>query len=122
MSPKQGKAIAALLTANSKAEAAAAAGISARTLRTYLQNPDFQRAYRQAFSELVDDATRQMQRSLTPAISTLTEIVADGEQPATARISAARAVLEYSLKLTEQNDIISRLDALEQQMEGDQTI
>lgn len=119
MTPAKERALAALLIHSSKAEAAEAAGISPRTLRTYLSDGEFQKAYKEAFSGLVSEATRQAQRSLSPAISTLREIIEDEEQPATARISAARSLLEYGLKLTEQNDILSRLDKLEQQAEQD---
>lgn len=93
MTPKQNKVLAALLTAPSKAAAAQAAGISPRTLRDYLADPEFQAAHRQAFSGLVEDATRQAQQSLAPALSTLREIVEDRGQDAQARISAARAIL-----------------------------
>jgi len=34
------------------------------------------------------------------------------------RISAARSILEYSLKLTEQNDILSQLQELEEAMKS----
>lgn len=113
MTPKQNKVLAALLTAPSKAAAAQAAGISPRTLRDYLADPEFQAEYKRAFAGLVEDATRQAQRAIAPAMSTLREIVEDGDENAQARISAARSILEYSLKLTEQTDILDRLKSLE---------
>ncbi len=113
MTPKQNKVLAALLTAPSKAAAAQAAGISPRTLRDYLADPEFQAAYRQAFSGLVEDATRQAQQSLAPALSTLREIVGDRGQDAQARISAARAILSHGLKLIETTDILDLLTELE---------
>ena len=45
--------------------------------------------------------------------STLREVVEDGDESPQFRISAARSILEYSLKLTEQNDIIATLQELE---------
>ena len=113
MTPKQNKVLAALLTAPSKAAAAQAAGISPRTLRDYLADPEFQAEYKRAFAGLVEDATRQAQQAIAPAMSTLREIVEDGDENAQARISAARSILEYSLKLTEQTDILARLKSLE---------
>lgn len=70
-------------------------------------------------SGLVTEATRQAQRSLSPAISTLREIARDTGETATARISAARSLLEYGLKLTEVSDILDRLDALEESLGGE---
>ena len=61
MTPRQQKALAALLTSPSKAAAAKAAGIAPRTLRDYLADPEFQAAYRDAFGNMVEDATRQAQ-------------------------------------------------------------
>jgi len=82
-------------------------------LRTYLADPEFQERYKQAFRGLVTDATRQAQRSLSPALSTLREIVEDDEQGATVRIQAARSLLEYGLRLTEITDILHDLEAAE---------
>ncbi len=107
------KALIALLTQPTKEKAAEAAGITSKTLRGYLLDEGFQAEYKRAFAGLVEDATRQAQQSLVPALSTLREIAADTEGNAQARISAARSLLEYSLKLTESNDILSRLNELE---------
>ena len=94
-------------------EAAQTAGIGESTLRGYLQEPEFQIRYRQAFGELVENAARQAQQAITPALSTLREIMEDGDEQAQARISAARSVLEYAIKLTEQTDILEQLRELE---------
>lgn len=113
MTPKQNKVLAALLTAPSKAAAAQAAGISPRTLRDYLADPTFRQEYQKAFAGLVEDAARQAQQALALAISTLTEIMGNTDEQATARIQAARSTLEYALKLTEQTDILEQLRELE---------
>ncbi len=118
MTPRQQKALAALLTSPSKAAAAKAAGIAPRTLRDYLADPEFQAAYRDAFGNMVEDATRQAQQAISPALSTLREIVEDREEDAQARISAARAILSHGLKLTETTDILNRLQELETAIEG----
>lgn len=114
MKPKMERALAALLSCPTRAEAAKAAGLDPKTLWRYSQDPEFQQAYRNAVSNLLNDATRQAQQSLNPALSTLRNIVEDREQPASSRIQAARSILEYGLRLTEQSDILSKLEALEQ--------
>lgn len=119
MTPKQNKVLAALLTAPSKAAAAQAAGISPRTLRDYLADPTFRQEYQKAFAGLVEDATRQAQQAIAPALSTLREVVEDSNENAQARISAAKSILEYSMKLTEKTDILTRLDELERTIRGD---
>lgn len=119
MTPKQNKVLAALLTSPSKAAAAQAAGISPRTLRDYLADPTFRTEYQKAFSGLVEDATRQAQQALAPALSTLREIVEDKEEDANARISAARAILSHGVKLIETIDILDRLTELEAVVGGE---
>lgn len=113
MTARQQKALAALLTSPTREKAAEAAGITSKTLRSYLAIPEFQEEYKKAFAGLVEDATRQAQQALAPALSTLQEIVEDGGEAAQARVSAARSILEYSLKLTEQLDVLERIKALE---------
>lgn len=117
MTPKQQKALLALLTNPTKEKAAAAAGITSKTLRGYLADPEFQAEYRKAFAGMVEDATRQAQQAIAPALSTLREVVEDSGEGSQFRISAARSILEYSLKLTEQNDIPAKLQELEKAVE-----
>ena len=119
MTPKKQKALVALLTQPTKEKAAAAAGITSKTLRSYLDNPEFQAEYRKAFAQLVEGATRQAQRTLDPAIAVLREIMQDGGENGQVRVSAARSVLEYGLKMTEQTDILTRLSELEAAMGGE---
>lgn len=118
MTSKQQKALVTLLTSPTREKAAAMAGITSKTLRNYLADPEFQAEYKRAFTALLEDAVRQAQQAVSPALFTLREIVEDTEENAQARISAARSVLEYSLKLTETTDILARLDELESEIIG----
>ena len=111
--PRKEKALQAPLVSRTRAEAAKAAGIGESTLREYMKDQEFMSRYREAFGSLVQDATRQAQQTISPALSTLREIMEDGDEQATARIQAARATLEYALKLTEQTDILEQLRELE---------
>lgn len=113
MTTNKEKLLAALLTSRSKKEAAAAAGIAERTMRTYFEDPEFCQRYREAFAGVIEDATRQAQALLMPALSTLQTVMEDEEIPAQARITAAKSIIDYSLKLTEQADILEQLRELE---------
>ena len=118
MTASQNRALAALLTSKSRTEAAKKAGVTTRTLQNYFSDSDFVAAYRAAFSDLLADATKQGQQSLSPALSTLQDILEDETAPPATRISAARAILEFSIKLTEQYDLVQRINALEGRIEG----
>lgn len=113
LTTRQQKALQALLTYPTKKAAAEAAGITDRTMRTYLANEEFQSEYKKAFHALVTEATRQAQQSLSPALSALKSIVEDEEESSSSRIAAARALLEYGLRLTEFNDILQELESIE---------
>lgn len=118
MTDKQSMALAALLSEPTQEAAAKKLGISARTLRRYLADPEFAEAYRQAHAQLIGDATKRMQRGLSAAVDTLQEIATDPEAGKTARVAAARSILENTLKYTELSDIMSRIARLEE-MAGD---
>lgn len=113
MTPRKEKALQALLVCRTRAEAARAAGIGESTLREYMKDAEFMERYNQAFGGMVADATRQAQQTLSPALSTLREIMEDREEQASARITAARSILEYAMKLCEQTDILDQLQSLE---------
>lgn len=109
MTPNKQRALEALLTQPTKAEAARAAGIDPATLRRYLSDKEFLEYYREAVRGLVEDATRQAQQAMNPALSTLTEIATDSKAGHAARVSASRSLLEFGLRLTEINDILDEL-------------
>lgn len=119
MTPKKEKALAALLTHATKQEAAAAVNITPRTLQLYLKDPEFQKAYKAAFSNLLTDATRQAQQAISPALYVLKEIMMDKNTAPPARTQAAKNLLDFSLRLTEIGDILERLSALEERSESE---
>ena len=115
MNEKKERAIAALLTHPTKAKAAEAVGITVRTMHNYFDDPEFVSEYRKAFRNMVEDSTRQAQQSLQPAIAVLNEIANDKDKSASARVQAAKAIIECTLRLGEQVDIIQQLEELERE-------
>lgn len=119
MTGRKQRAIVALLNSPTRAAAAEASGVGISTLRRWMrEDPAFRVAYQAALDELLRDASAQTQRSLSPAIKALTEIVEDEAQPATARISAARSLIEFGLRLNEAVTVAERLDTIEQAIDG----
>ena len=111
--------MAALLSSDTQAEAAAKCGLSDRALRGYLADPAFNAEYQRRKRQLVSDATRQIQASYQSAIRALRGIVESDTSSEGARISAARALLEYGLRFTDTNDIMTQLEDMERLMEKD---
>lgn len=112
------KILAALLYCNTRKEAAAYAGVSERTLYSYLQDPEFVKAYEGAKKELIRSASEQIQRSLEPSITALRAIAEDKTAGKTARVQAARSLLEYGIRLAEFTDLEDRVAALERAAGG----
>lgn len=113
MTPKQERALQALLTSRTVKEAAQKAGTTDNTIRRYMKDPAFMAAYKERVSEIMTAATRNLQQNFTAAIDRLGRIVANDEESGTNQIAAARALLDYGLKFTEFNDILSELEAAE---------
>ena len=113
MTPRQEKALAALVTSPTIKAAATAAGIDYRTIRRYLEDPDFLQEYRHITTELLADARMRGQQLLSPALDTLAEICTNPAAKNAERIAAARSLLEWACRLTELTDIVERLEALE---------
>lgn len=107
--------LAALMTCETKQEAAAKAGITDRTLRAYLSDPSFLAEYQRQRSKLLSDATHQLQNNFQTAIKTLVEIIKSKSSSEKAKISASRLILEYGLRFTEITDILTRLENIERE-------
>lgn len=118
ITPKQRKAISALLRSPTIEKAAAEAGVGYSTLRRWLKEDDeFRREYERELAGLVRDAAGTAKKALNPAMAVLWKIICSKSEPSTTRIQAARVLTESSLKLTEVTDVLARLDELEKNME-----
>lgn len=98
------------MSSPTKEAAARKAGINVKTLQRYLKDEDFSIAYKKAAADMVDSATKQLQQSLSSAVTRLRMIVSSNHEATANQITAARTLLEYSLKFTEFNDILKLLE------------
>ena len=111
---KQEKAVCALLSEPTIVAAAEKAGVAEITVRRWLKLPAFLSRYREACRQMVDTAIGRLQEACAEAVVTLREVMGDAEAPVSSRVTAARAVLEMSLKAVELQDLEVRVDALEE--------
>ena len=112
MTSQKEKALAALLTYPTRKEAAKAAGITDRTMRGYLQDKEFREAYRAAYNDVVEDATRKAQLLMGKAMGVFESVMDDTSESGTTRTQAAAKAMEYALRLTEQTDVVTELAEL----------
>jgi hypothetical protein len=116
LSRRREQAIAALLSSGTVEQAAERAGVSYRTLRSWLVQPDFAAEYRARRRALLDDAVKVLQAASASAVGTLVGKLkapkdADG-------INAARLILETAFRGTEVLDLAVQLAELKAQVEA----
>lgn len=109
-----------MLTCPTVKAAARAAGLDESTIRRYRQDPAFMAEYERRCAEMLETATDNAKAAMPPAIDRLRGIIDDDQQQPTQHIAAARAVLEYGLRLVEANDFEQRLRALEERSRNEQ--
>jgi hypothetical protein len=112
ITPKQTKAITALLTCRTVTEAATVANISTRQLYRWLELPAFVAALKAAESQVIDEATRRLLAGMGDALDTLHDLMTTGTSESVRR-AAADNWLAQVLRVRELADIEKRLVALE---------
>jgi len=117
LSNKREFAIGALLASSSIVEAAKACNVNERTLRDWMTRLDFREAYDQARRQVLDQVLAHLQASSGEALETLLAVCRDQDARPAARVAAARAVLDLSVKIRSEEDFDARLRALEAQKE-----
>ena len=113
---RQEQAIAALMSCPTVGAAAASVGVAERTLRSWLKLPGFQKAYIDARQAALQQAMASIHRASSSAVGTLEAVMEDANAPASARVSAAKTVLEMGLRSLDYESLEARIRTLE---EGD---
>jgi hypothetical protein len=104
--------IAALLAHPSIEAAAKSVGIGNATAWRWMKDPKLVEQYREARREAMRHTTARLQEAAREAVECLREVQLTGESES-ARVSAARTILEQALKAVDLEDVQHRLDALE---------
>jgi phosphoglycolate phosphatase-like HAD superfamily hydrolase len=112
-SRKSEQLIAALLTHPSIEAAAKSVGIGEVTAWRWMQDPAFATQYREARREAMRQTTARLQEAAREAVECLGDVQRTG-QSESARVSAARTILEQALKAVDLDDLTERVEALEQ--------
>jgi hypothetical protein len=118
LTAKQEKAIAALLSEPTMKSAAQLVKVSEITLIRWLREDAFRDAYQEARREATKQAIARLQQASSEAVDTLRDVMNSGTAQPGARVSAAKTVLELSIKAVEIEDMAQRLSELEKYIEG----
>jgi len=95
-------------------EASEATGVPETTIYSKLRNSEFKNRYNEAKTQMLQNTVTFLQMRLQDATSTIVDIMNDPETASQVRINAARSVFDYCIRLTEQTEILRRLEALEE--------
>lgn len=98
-------ALDALLDGSTVTFAAECAGVSPRTVHRWLQEPEFQTERRNRRRAVLLHYITDLQPAIRESVATLRAVLADTEAPASARVSAARAIFQYALESMEIDDL-----------------
>lgn len=98
LTPKQTRAVEALLRCRTREDAARDAGISPRTLRRWLQDESFQDALHDAVRESLADAVLRLKSSALVAVDSLVDVARYAESEH-ARVQAAGRLLDANMRL-----------------------
>jgi hypothetical protein len=113
LDPKRKLAIVALLEKPTIKAAAEHIGIGETTLHRWLRDDTFATAYRQAQKNLYDHALGIVQSSTASAAQTLRDIMTDEDAPETARVTAARTLLDFARQHISLQDLEERIASIE---------
>ena len=84
----------------------------------WLKDKAFSNAYMQARREATPQALAQLQQAGSEAVETLRDLMKDKTATSGARVSAAKAVLELSIKAVELQDLAECVEELESRVEA----
>ena len=113
LTPRQLKAIQALLTENSMELAAKACGVSTATLGRWKREFYFSTAFKSARADLFETAMTKLQGATGEAVDVLLGVMRDELSRPGERASAARTILEFAVRSKEMIELEGRLTALE---------
>ena len=78
-----------------------------------MKQPVFRAKLNETKMRILEAATVAAQGRMTEAVAVMADIMGEDENAPQVRLNAAEAIIRNGMKLTEQTDILSRLDALE---------
>ena len=108
------KIISALLAAGSVRQAALIAKVSESKIYSRLRDHSFSDQYDEARLQLLKENSNTLQSHISSAIEAMVEIANNPRNSAQVRLNAAAEILRASYRLTQQIDVLGRLQRLEE--------
>jgi len=122
LSTKQNAFILDLAVNGNVKRACQVAGISEKTGHNWLKDEDFNKTLHDIRETLVSRSLNSLMMSLDKAVNAVIRILEDERTSTTSKLSAARLIIENSLKFREQQTLLQRVEEIEKQMKGVNTV
>lgn len=110
---RQQAALALLATGAPVPAVAKAIGVSERAVWNWLKLEPFKTELRAHQRQGLESASRKLQHASLAAVQALETVMGDEEAPHSARVSAAKAVLDAAYRASELANLTERLEQLE---------
>ena len=114
---KKDKYMVALLTSSTKAEAYKTAHISKATANRIEQDPGFIDQYNKIRRQAMEQTSNKLQGLAAKAVDTLASVMDSEQATPTERTRAAKIDLDGAYNAQQTQDILNRLDKLEQEQQ-----
>ena len=111
--------VTALTSAGTLDEAAAAVGISSATARRWYRLDIVKAELKRLQDEITGHSLTQLKLGISEAVTVLRNVMTDSETPPSARVSAAKTMLDGAFRAVEADDILIRIEALERRAEDE---
>ena len=102
-----------LLVNTTVRETSKAIGISEATIYRYLKEDGFKEEYEQRRRAMLEDNCHKLQASMAQAIDELIGVINDKEVGVQVKLNAIDMLLRHTQRLTDQIDIMNRIENLE---------
>lgn len=112
---KQRKGIEALLICSTIEEASLLINVNPKTLKRWMNKPEFKNELRKAHAKVVESASQRMTRGIDQALDTLEYLMKHARNESVKRVSASNW-LDKSMKLREETDLEQRIAELEKKI------
>ena len=112
LAPRQQAAIPHLLTGRSNVEGCKKARISRKTFYEWLKDPVFRKELKAQRETLIAEALENLKGNMTNAVETLVTLLDTATSDNLKRL-LAKDILEYSMKAREQEELLQRIEWLE---------
>lgn len=98
LTPKQRRAVAALLQGANQTQAAEAAGVNRNTIGRWLESAAFRAELSAGQDAMMEEAARRIVAGVGDALDTLADTMADTTATPAARVAAARVILDAATR------------------------